>query len=201
VKKLLFILFSLTASLLSFAQETAQDDFDPKKEIVHDGKRYRVWNNYLTFGGMPGASINSNIPTSQSAAALDLNFHIKKEYFQTGILMSGNTFGDYNNSQIHFCWGKRIERTRYNFAAFGGVDYSLFYLWAKDSVPARFITPARTAIGAYAAIQNYWKFKYDVGIGATVFASYNTYRYLYGLRIELFFSSAYRGDKGRKRQN
>jgi hypothetical protein len=182
-----------------FSQEEKKNVYDPKAEIVFDGKRYAVWNNYLTVGGLPGGSINSAIPTSQFCGALDYNFHIKNQYFQSGILMSGNVFGDENNTQVHACWGKRIEKNRYNFAAYGGVDFSLFYRWAADSVPPRFISPALNAIGAYAAVQNFWKFKYDVGIGCTLFGSYNTYQYLFGARIELFFSSAYHGEKGRRR--
>jgi hypothetical protein len=199
-RKFYILIFTLSA-FFSFSQEgKTEKEYDPKEEVVYDGKRFRVWNNYITLGGMPGASINSNIPTSQFAGALDFNYHIQTNYFQTGILMSGNEFGNYNNTQFHMCWGKRIEKNRYHFAAFGGIDYSLFYWWEKDSVPARFVTPAKTAIGAYAVIQNYWKFKYDVGIGCSVFASYNTYRYLVGARIELYFSTAYRGEKkGRKK--
>lgn len=200
MKKIAFIAFFLLTFCIADSQEAeTKKEFNPTDEVVHDNKRYRVWNNYLTFGGMPGASINSNIPTSQFAGALDFNFHIKRQYFQSGILMSGNVFGDYNNTQAHICWGKRIEKTRYHFAAYGGVEYSLFYFWAKDSVPQKFLFPARSAVGAYAAVQNIWKFKYDVGIGLTLYGSYNTSRYLYGLRMEVYFSNAYRGEKGRRK--
>jgi hypothetical protein len=199
-KKIYFLFFYFFGLIIFFrAQENTKGEFDAKQEIVYDGKRYKVWSNYLTGGSMPGGSINSAIPTSQTAAALDFNFHIKKEYFQAGVLLSGNVFGDWNNSAIHFCWGKKIEKNKYFFAAYGGVDYSLFYPWQKDSVPARFTSPALNEIGAYAAIQNFWKIKYDVGAGCTIFASYNTKQYLVGLRLELFFSSAYSGEKGRRR--
>ena len=197
--KILIFIFLLISFCKGFAQDTKKEPYDPKAEIVFDGKRYAKWNNYLTVGGLPGGSINSGIPTSQFCGAVGFNFHIKQNYFQSGVLMSGNVFGDENNTQVHGCWGKRIEKNKYHFAAFGGIDYSLFYQWAADSTPPRFISPAKTAIGAYAAIQNFWKFKYDVGIGTTIFASYNTSRYLYGIRIELFFSSAYHGEKGRRR--
>jgi len=180
-------------------EQVEKSDFEPKQEIIFDGKRYRVWHNYITGGTLPGGSLNNIIPTSQTCTGLDFNFHIKKEYFQFGALLSGNVFGDWNNSGIHLCWGKKIEKERYLFAAYGGADYSLFYPWAKDSLPGRFISPAISQIGAYVTIQNFWKFKYDVGIGCNIFASYNQKQYLIGVRIELLFSSAFRGDKNKKR--
>lgn len=199
-KHLLFFVFCF-ASFFTRSQTPEQEkgEYDEKQEIIFDGKRYRIWHNYLTGGALPGASLNSAIPTSQSCAGLDFNFHIRKEYFQAGVLLSGNVFGDWNNSALHLCWGKKIERNRYLFAAYGGADYSLFYPWQKDSVPAYFASPAISAVGAYAAIQNFWKFKYDVGIGCTFFGSYNTKQYLIGARLELLFSSAFRGEKGRRR--
>ncbi|MFN5181871.1 MAG: hypothetical protein ACK5BJ_04875 [Bacteroidota bacterium] len=199
MRRLVYFNFFFIVYIFSFQAQENKDEFDAKQEIVVDGKRYRIWHNYITGGSFPGASINSAIPTSQTCAALDFNFHIKKEYFQAGVLLSGNVFGDWNNSAMHLCWGKKIEKTKYLFAAYGGVDYSLFYPWEKDSVPARFISPAINAVGAYLAIQNFWKLKYDVGAGCTTFFSYNTKQYLVGIRMELFFSSAFRGEKGRRK--
>jgi hypothetical protein len=193
------IIFCFSIFLKAQTEQAEKSDFDSKQEIVFDGKRYRVWHNYLTAGVLPGGSISNVIPTSQTCAGLDFNFHIRKEYFQFGALLSGNVFGDWNNSGVHLCWGKKIEKERYLFAAYGGVDYSLFYPWAKDSVPARFTSPAKSQVGAYVSIQNFWKIKYDVGMGCNIFASYNQKQYLIGARIELLFSSAFRGDKNRRR--
>lgn len=195
--KILFsiIVFSFLISFVKAQSEAVKDDFDPKKEVVFDGKRFRVWNSYLTFGGLSGGSINKVVPGCQFAGAIDLNIHIKKNYFQSGICLSGQTFGNYSDTEFHLCWGKRIEKKHYNFAAFGGIDYSLFYVWNKDSIPQKFNTTPKTAPGAYLAVQNFFKFKYDVGIGITLYASYNYSRYLFGMRLEMFFSNAYRGKK------
>ncbi|MBC7863980.1 MAG: hypothetical protein IAF38_13470 [Bacteroidia bacterium] len=65
----------------------------------------------------------------------------------------------------------------------------------------RFYSEAVTAVGAYACVQNFYKFKSDLGIGLTVFGEYNKQRYLFGIRVELFFSGAFRGDKRRKIEN
>ena len=202
MKKILFVIAHFMFLINIYGQSANhKKEYDDKEEIVYDGKRYRVWNNYLTGGTLPGASISSNIPTSQTCVGLDLNFHIKREYFQGGVLLSGNVFGDWNNTSMHLCWGKKIEKNKYLFAAYGGVDYSLFYPWEKDSIPARFVSPALSEVGAYVAVQNFWKIKYDVGLGGTLFCSYNTKQYLAGLRLEMFFSSSYRGEKGRRRSD
>jgi hypothetical protein len=205
MKKFLLILFVTGFAGEFFAQEEAENakPFDPKEEIVYDNKRYRVWNSYMTFGGLWGFNTQipgkGNLPSPQFVGAMDLNFHIQKEYFQMGAFISGNTFYDKNNVSLHAGWGKRIEKNKYNFAAFGGINYSLYYPYNKDSL--RFDYEARNDLGFYVAVQNFYKIKYDIGIGGTVFAEYNSQRIIYGLRIELFFSGAYRGEKGRRKTN
>ncbi len=50
-------------------------------------------------------------------------------------------------------------------------------------------------VGGYAVIEAVYKLKYDVGIGGQLFCDYNQVQMVYGARIILYFSSAYRGVK------
>ncbi|MCX7728842.1 MAG: hypothetical protein N2203_05160, partial [Bacteroidia bacterium] len=48
----------------------------------------------------------------------------------------------------------------------------------------------------YSSIHAYYKFKYDLGIGADVYAEYNTSEFMMaGIKISLYFSAAFRGNQ------
>ena len=185
IKKNLFIVFLFGLQLISFAQKS--DEFKADKEVTYDGKRYRVYNNYLTIGA--GKARNDNISGLQFAGAADFNFHLKQYYFQTGAMLAGNYFGSYNYVQGHVCAGKRFEQNRYNIAGYLGGSFSSMNLtWEDTIVHPKYIS----APGLYACVQTTYKYKYDLGIGFAFFADFNKYQSLFGVRLELFFSGAYR---------
>ncbi|MHB8259022.1 MAG: hypothetical protein ACYDEC_02030 [Bacteroidia bacterium] len=117
-------------------------------------------------------------------------------YFQVGGLVSGPGLGITNCIEIHACWGYRFERYNYMWAAYGGPSYTGGYV-PKDNTSQL----AFRAIGAYAAFQFFYKARFDYGIGFTAFVDYNTTQALTGIRLELFFSGAYRGLKNHNGPN
>ncbi|MBC7861566.1 MAG: hypothetical protein IAF38_01250, partial [Bacteroidia bacterium] len=50
MKRIFFLIAAVSFFQFLFSQEEKKSDYDPKKEVVFDGKRYRVWNSYLTVG-------------------------------------------------------------------------------------------------------------------------------------------------------
>lgn len=192
-------LFIICSCAYFFPQSTLaqpKGDFDKKKEITYDGKRYRLFNNYLTAGG--GRCYNSYIENTNLNIGVDFNYHIKQIYFQSGLFLAGNYFGNYNHVQLHSAIGKRFEMQKFNMAGYLGPSYSfinrLFVDTALNQVYAKVLTP----LGLHAAVQFTYKFKYDVGIGISLFGDINNKQSVYGLRLELYFSGAYLGDKKRK---
>ncbi len=163
------------------------EDYNPKKEISFDGKKYRVHNNYLTIGA--GKARNTYVGALQFNAAADFNFHIKQHRYQTGIILAGKRFGSYDHLQFHVCYGKRFEQNRYNLAGYLGGSYSSMNRSYEDSI---FHPKIVKSPGLYACVQMHYKFKYDLGIGCCFFADFNSTQSLYGIRLELFFSGAYR---------
>lgn len=191
LKKLVFIL-ALFYSFITVAQKDSTVKFNRKEEIVYDGKRYRKYNNYLTFGLGKGYVDIRRL--DQSYINVDFQFHVQKEYFQAGVFMSGDDFLRNTNIQGHICYGYRIEKTKFNLAGFIGPSYS-YVLVAHADTSGNTWAEINRVIGGYACIQAVYKVKYDVGIGAEVFGDISSIQKMVGGRIIFYFSGAYRGIK------
>jgi hypothetical protein len=185
---LIFLTFCFTFGL-------AQKDtlpFNRKKEIIYDGKRYRVYNHYLTFGA--GEAFSDVRTKRQKCINADFQFHLTKEYFQVGFFMSGDQYLRNTNIQGHVCYGYRYEKELYNLAAFVGPSYSYFVTGSTDTSGV-FTVRSHEAVGGYICLQGVYKVKYDVGIGIELFADISAQQKIGGARLILFFSGAYRGEK------
>jgi hypothetical protein len=170
-----------------------KEPYDRTKEIIYKFKRYRKWNNYLTGG--PGFAISPQRIDNQKVGGIDFNFHLRDQYLQVGGLLSGtNLTYSKNNLQAHLGYGLRIERKKFNTAFFVGPSFSYGFFLVPDSTTSTKLSPdVYSQFGGYASAQFVYKIKYDVGIGFDLFADYNERLQLYGGKIILFFSSAYRG--------
>lgn len=166
--------------------------FNRKKEIVFDGKRYRVYNNWLSVAA--GANYNTKWPKDEKNVGVDFSFHAKEHYFRAGGFLSGTDFTAANNYSFHLGYGLRKEGNRYNLSAFIGPSISYLRRPLSDSTNYNLGT-VYNQVGGYAVIEAVYKFKYDVGIGGQLFCDYNQIQMIYGARILLYFSSAYRGIK------
>ena len=74
VKRTILFILIVICCKPAFAQKDST--FNPKAEVAYDGKRYRVYNNWLSVGG--GAGYNSRWPKDEKNAAVDFSFHVKK---------------------------------------------------------------------------------------------------------------------------
>lgn len=168
--------------------------FNRKKEIIFDGKRYRVYNNWLSVGA--GGNYNTKWPKDEKNIGVDFSFHIKDQYFRTGAFLSGTDYTAGNNYSFHFCYGLRKEAIKYNLSAFIGPSVSYFRRPLSDSTEfglQPILTTVYNRVGGYAAIEAVYKFKYDVGLGGQIFCDINQVQMVYGVRFIVYFSGAYRG--------
>jgi hypothetical protein len=159
-----------------------------QEEIIFEGKRYRVNNNYVSLG--PLIATSSLRSQAQKGIAIDFNWHIRRQYFQTGVLMSGNNFGDNNHLQGHLTYGLRREGSFHNAAVFGGVCYSYGVTGDITTGPIYYNT-----LGGYLAAQYVIKFAYDLGLGLEAFSEISPKQRIFGVKVIAFFSGAYRGLK------
>ncbi|HWY36973.1 MAG TPA: hypothetical protein VNY73_00340 [Bacteroidia bacterium] len=206
-KKAFFILFTVSA-LISFGQQTInqhiegeldklyKEEYNRKKEIKISGKRYRIYNNYVTLGA--GSGYNSAWKTGLLTTAVDFNFHLQKIHFQAGGFLQGRSYGDNQLGQFHLGVGYRKESYNYFWAAYGGISYTngYFPVTVKDMNGQDSASKLNHFMqsGLYAAIQVFYKVKFDYGIGLTAFVDANQVQTIIGARIELFFSGAFRGN-------
>jgi hypothetical protein len=172
------------------ANTEVKGSYDKKEEILFDNKRYRKYNNYLTGGaGYAGSTLRTQV---QKVVGADFHFHIRKQYFMAGLLMSGEEFLSNNNVQFHACYGIREEKNLSNITIFAGP--SVFT--GVEGTPGISAPTYYQGIGAYFCFEGIIKFKYDIGLGVDVFAELSPKQNLGGLKFIFFFSSAYRGLKG-----
>ena len=171
--------------------EPKKEVYDNKEEILHRLKRYRLHNNYLTFGG--GFMSNSRFSQSQKHVAADFVFHVREQHYSFGVMMSGYDYFSNNQVQMHGCYVKRFETATYNLAFFGGPSYHTGVQTYTDSTG---IKPLYyNGVGLYFGASAVTKLAYDIGIGMEVFGDVSLGTRMFGFRLVAFFSGAYRGPK------
>lgn len=194
IRKILIIAFISAASTV-FSQQKKQGlnpGYDRREEILHEGKRYRLNNNYLTLGG--GMLYSSIREKDQKVVGADFQFHVRRQHFQVGMMMSGEQFLSNNNVQAHFGYGLRKETVRANFAVFGGATFFTGVKAATDPF-GNPIPHYYEGFGGYISAQAITKLTYDIGIGIEFFADYSPSQSSAGIKAIMFFSGAYRGLK------
>ncbi len=130
--------------------------------------------------------------SGQRAYGADYNFHVRRVYYQAGMLLSGENISASNDISIHGCIGIREEKNYTNVALFGGP--ALFT--GVEGTPGVTDPKLYDGAGAYFCFQAVFKFKYDLGLGFDVFAELSDKRNIGGFKVILFFSGAYQGVKG-----
>jgi hypothetical protein len=197
LKSLVILVFCVIFGATCFAQKDSvsvqkKDTFNRKKEIVYDGKRYRVYNSWLSVGA--GANYNTRWPKDEKNTAVDFSFFVKQHYLRMGGFMSGRDFTAANNYSFHLAYGFRKEAIKYNLSAFVGPSLSYFRRPLSDSTNYNLGT-VYNEVGGHAVLEAVYKVKYDVGIGGQIFCDFNRVQMVYGVRLIVYFSGAYRGIK------
>ena len=162
-------------------------------EFVINNKKFRYYNKWFTIGG--GAHQNVTYARELGfAGGADLNFHIKRNYYQTGLEITGVSYNFYTNYQFHFGYGWRFEDRDVHFAAFVGPSYSTgMGLTPGDT--SNIYNRKYSHVGLYLQTEIVKKIAFDVGIGASLFADWNQEQTIVGFRGILYFSGSYRGEK------
>ncbi len=165
-------------------------------EFVMNNKRFRYYSKWFTIGG----GVQQNVTYERNlgfAGGADLNFHIKRNFFQAGAEITGANVSLVNNYELHAGYGWRYEDKDVHFAFFMGPSFSSGYALVEKDTISEYLRPYNE-FGLYSQAEIVKKIAYDVGIGAALFADWNQEQTIIGFRGILYFSGSYKGEK-RKR--
>jgi len=155
-------------------------------------KVYKKNSNYITFGG--GPAINLKRKAIEQSYAVAYNFSLKNISLQAGYHVSSNDWMLNRSLQklndMHIGGGLRWESLKSNMTVMAGPSYA--YGADQNIRNDTVFYTAFTQFGLYAEFQYTYKLFYDVGVGATAFLSLNGKYQVFGIRLEFYFSPAYR---------
>jgi hypothetical protein len=157
-------------------------------QFVIENKRFQYYNNWINIGIGAQQNLTYGIGLGFAGSA-DVNFHIKRSYFQVGVMLTGEKVRSYNNYQAHICYGTRFEDKDVHIAGFAGISYSSGNGRDSDSTyNRRYQHP-----GIYAEAEIVKKISYDIGIGGSLFGDWNKEQSMIGARFIMYFSAAFIG--------
>lgn len=210
------ILFLILFNQLGYSQAQKADtiyvDSIPQK-ILYDKKIYKLNAGFFTLAG--GYYLSNNLSNSINGISLNFNFHIFKEcYTQVGLIrlkgeqsfqfpQKKDVIVNYFNFLISPIVFKR-ETLKFAFIfnpigiTYGGGYKDEIYHYkgsiAQDST--NIVQNNYFGFNLYSSIQCIYKFKYDLGIGASVYAEYfENGSMITGINLCFYFSAAFRGNQ------
>lgn len=159
------------------------------KEIELRGNLYKVRSAWMNLG--LGTGLYTKTFDSKPALGIGLNTPINDLYGKLTVNASLIDRSRYRNNYVAMGLGKRYQTTGYNISWYGGLSYLLGHVRLTDSLQNVYYARIG-AIGLYAEASYFYKVFYDIGVGATAFAIYNKQAPMVGIRLELYFSNAFK---------
>lgn len=217
LKNILYFIsyFFFTISLFKAQQlsiDTIYVDSIPKK-ILYDKKIYKLNAGFTTIGA--GYFLSNNFNYLMKGVSVNLNIHTFKEYFvQLGFTRINATQSfDYPQKKDvvvqYFTFHLsplvvKMENLHFAFIlnpiglTYGGgyKDETYHYegILAKDSTST--IQNNYFGMNLYSSFQCIYKFKYDLGIGTSVYAEYHQNKFIIiGLKLSFYLSAAFKGNQ------
>lgn len=200
--KYIVLFFVLCLGLQSVAQNVNPRSTTPKSkwdrrfpEIKIGDKIYQTGSSWLTVGMGPGYS--TTLEEQQLSMAIAYHIRYKPIYFKFGYNYLDETFFLNNrsrnisfNNDVIAAAGIRREFNHFNFAFFIGPSFAFGYIEDSESsnVGRRY-----NALGVVPELQFTYKIFYDVGIGTSLYGSFNKHHQAVGVRLHIYFSGAFRG--------
>lgn len=157
-------------------------------------KVYKTGSNWFTAGA--GFGYTTNLRSQQTNFSLAYHRRYHAMYFNLGYHYSSDQFflerPMIRLNDVHLGAGLRFELTHFNFAFFIGPSWSFGHLYDHSNDYGTDFYNAFHALGAHTELQFTWKFFYDLGIGTSLYGSFNKKYQVVGVQLHFYFSSAYR---------
>jgi len=194
--------YCLKISLVFLFLFTIKTAFAQESEIfVHNDKLYKTVDRWFSIG--VGGSLNTEL--KEREVNFDAAFHqrIWKIYLQTGYHRCSDEFlydasllkslSLQKMNDLYFGVGWRSSKLYSNVSFFTGPAYSYGSRFHHtDPISNADFFEAYNALGLYSNFNFTYKLFYDIGIGVSLYDSYNKYYHVYGFRFHIYFSGAFR---------
>lgn len=161
--------------------------------VIFDEKIYKLNAPYLTLAYGAGNNFTQG--------GLEQNMMISYHYFFKNF---GLGLGYHSSSDQRVWWrsyqkqndfwlgaGWRLEKHRFNLGAFIGpsLAYGSYIAWSDEDQENR--AYGYTTLGGVAELQATYRVLYDVGVGLSLYGSYNSFYSVAGAQVHLYFSTAF----------
>jgi hypothetical protein len=111
-------------------------------------------------------------------------------HFSSSQIFSSQPFGLVRSmeklSDIHAGAGLRFEDRWYNFAFFIGPSFATTWIPQTPTV-----SKLNNQLGAHTELQFTFKYFYDLGIGTSLYGSFNKRYQVVGIQLHFYFSNAF----------
>ncbi|HIE15474.1 MAG TPA: hypothetical protein EYP69_00970 [Bacteroidales bacterium] len=167
-----------------------------REDTIINNRIYRSYSNYLLLS--VGKSYNFKNTEIETSGEVGYVFRIVNQFFQVGYHLSSDQFFLNRSYQklnnIFLMYGLRKEKINKNTDIFFGLSYAYgSTYWGVDS-KGDILYKGFSVPGFRISLDYEWKIFYDIGIGLNGYAEWNQYYPLIGIKLNIYFSGAFRGE-------
>lgn len=159
-------------------------------QITYGDHVYQKGSNWFNLGIGRGYCTNFN--KNNINFALSYHHRYKALFFRGGWHYSGPEFFRSRPMEqlndFHVGGGIRFEDRWYHFAFFIGPSFASTWIPREENPN---ITDIYAQLGAHTELQFTFKYFYDMGIGTTLYGSFNKRYQVVGIQLHFYFSNAY----------
>lgn len=188
---------------------------NPKSDFILEGDHFSPGSPWVIVGGGYGRNFSEkeyepnfmfdfNYQLKDKNQVIGLGFLTSRDQFRdtmTSALILPHSYVRHSTNSLHATYGLRYENLRHHFSFAGGPAYNWgwrythteYYVdtYLNDTIAEEFHRPYKDW-GLYINIHYAYKIYYDIGIGASLWASYCENYQVAGITINLFLSTAFK---------
>ncbi len=188
------IKFLLAIVIVLFANHVMGQD-DKYEEFIIGEKIYKPGCGWFKLS--TGTSYNIKREAYESSSNICYSFRVKNTYLQLGYHSSSDMFFTKRSSQklndLYISIGSRKETKKSNISVFAGPSYAYGANYFETNTLGLKYYKAFTRLGLIANAEYTFKIFYDMGLGLSIFGSYNERYKVAGIQLHVYLSGAFKG--------
>lgn len=158
-------------------------------QVKYGDNIYQTGSNWFTIAY--GYGYHTNKKVDNVSFSMAYHHRYKAMYFRGGFHFAGPEFflarGLEQLLDFHVGGGLRFEGRYYNFAFFIGPSFASTWIPVENEA----YSTIYNQLGAHTEVQITYKYFYDLGIGTSLYGSFNQNYQVIGVQLHLYFSNAF----------